>query len=154
MYFKERVYATFTGLAIVLVLAGNDAEPAHALLALVFGVLGITVAGFVSDVVTQLAVHRRLPHGRELRILVQIALGALGTAVTPVILLALAWFGAIPAAVALRTAIIVYIVTLAVIGWFAVRRSRLPWWQQLLALGLLVALGLAVVALQTLAHAV
>ena len=47
-YLKERVYATFTGLAIVLVVAtGDHPEADHALIALVLGVLGITAAGFV-----------------------------------------------------------------------------------------------------------
>jgi hypothetical protein len=33
-----------------------------------------------------------------------------------------------------------------------VRRTNAPWWKQLVALGILVALGLAVVGLQQLAH--
>ena len=53
---------------------------------------------------------------------------------------------------ALRTASIVYLATLAVIGYFAVRRTRLGWWQQLVALGILVALGGLVILLQQLAH--
>ena len=154
-YFKERVYATFTGLAIVLVVSSNDAHDAgHAVLALLLGVVGITAAGFVSGVISHLAVHRDFPGGAELRAQLRIAGGALGTLVTPMILLALAWFGVLPLPAALRAAEIVYVATLAVIGWFAVRRSRLDLWKQLLALTILVTLGLVVVLLQTLAHSV
>lgn len=155
LYFKERIYATFTGLAIVLVVAANDhADAEHAVLALVFGVLGITAAGFVSDVISHLAVHQEFPNRVDMVILLRIAGGALGTMVTPVILLALAWAEVMSLDAALRAAMIVYIVTLAVIGWFAVRRSKLQWWKQVLVLLVLIALGLGVVALQTIAHSV
>jgi hypothetical protein len=154
-YFKERVYATFTGLAIVLVTASSEhAEPDHAFLALVLGVLGITAAGFASEVISHLAVHREFPKGREFALAVRIAGGAMGTVLVPVIIIALAWLGVIGIDGALQACVIVYIVTLAVIGWFAVRRSKLPWWQQLIALGILLALGLLVIVLQTIAHSV
>jgi MFS family permease len=154
MYFKERVYATFTGLAIVLVVAGDDhADAAHALTALVLGVLGITAAGFVSDVISHLAAHREFPSRTQVALLLRVAGGALGTLVIPVILLGLAALDVMSFSAALRAAIIVYIVTLGLVGWFAVRRSRVEWWKQLLALLALMLLGLGVVALQTIAHA-
>src|SRR5690349_15760521 len=92
-YFKERVYATFTGLAIILVVsASGHAEPDHAFFALVLGVIGITAAGFVSDVVSHLAVHQEFPSGAEFAVLLRIAGGALSTVVVPGILILLAWF--------------------------------------------------------------
>ena len=104
-YFKERVYATFTGLAIVLVVAANDAhDPGHAVLALLLGVVGITAAGFVSGVISHLAVHRDFPGGAELLAQLRIAGGALGTLVTPMILLVLAWLGVLPLAGGRRAA--------------------------------------------------
>ncbi|MBD3943028.1 hypothetical protein IF188_15135 [Microbacterium sp. NEAU-LLC] len=155
MYFKERVYATFTGLAIVLVVAANGhADPEHALFALVLGVLGITAAGFVSDVISHLAVHQTFPVGSDLRVLLSVAGGALSTVITPGILILLAWLDVIPLDAALRASWIIYVVTLGVIGWAAVRRSRLTGPQRLLVLGLLIALGFAVVGLQTLAHSI
>lgn len=154
-YFKERVYATFTGLAIVLVAAAAaHPTPEHALLALVLGVVGITAAGFVSDVISHLAVHQEFPGLREWAILGRIALGALGTMLVPGILIALAWLDVMSIEAALRASIIVYIATLGIIGWFAVRRSTLRWWEQLFALLILVALGFVVIGLQTLAHSV
>lgn len=155
MYFKERVYATFTGLALVLVVSNAEhPTPSRAFLVLALGVLGITAAGFVADVISHLAVHREFPEAMEWLILLRVAGGALGTAVTPLILIAVAWLDLWSIETALRVATIVYIVTLGVIGWFAVRRSKLAWWQQLVALGVLLVLGLAVIGLQTLAHSI
>lgn len=154
-YFKERVYATFTGLAIVLVAAaGEHPEPGHAVLALALGVLGITIAGFASEVISHLAVHRSFPDRAGFVRMLRIAGGALSTVFVPGLVLALAWLGVLSFEGAVRTAVIIYIVTLAVIGWFAVRRSRLAWWQQLVALVILLALGLVVILLQTIAHSV
>ncbi|MBW9109424.1 hypothetical protein [Microbacterium ureisolvens] len=154
-YFKERVYATFTGLAIVLVVsAGEHAEADHAFFALVLGVIGITAAGFVSDVVSHLAVHQEFPSRAEFAVLLRVAGGALSTMIVPGILLLLAWFDLMELATSLRISSIVYIATLGVIGWVAVRRARLSWGQKLLALGILLALGLLVIALQTLAHSI
>lgn len=154
-YFKERVYATFTGLAIVLVAVSSEhPEADHAFLALVLGVLGITAAGFASEVISHLAVHREFPTGREFALAVRIAGGAMGTVLVPGVILALAWLDIIGLDGALRACVIVFIVTLAVIGWFAVRRSKLPWWQQLVALAIVLALGLLVILLQTIAHSV
>jgi hypothetical protein len=43
-------------------------------------------------------------------------------------------------------------VTLGLVGFVAVLRTRVAWWKQLVALGALMALGLGVVLLQLLAH--
>jgi hypothetical protein len=154
-YLKERVYATFTGLAIVLVVSGNaDHTASAALFALVIGVLGITLAGFVSDIIASLAVHRTLPDATEMRVMVQVAWGALATLVLPTILIVLGWVGVFSLDGALRAATIAYLVTLVVISYLAVRRAHLRWYTQLLALGMLVVLGALVVGLQTLAHSV
>ncbi|WP_159604937.1 hypothetical protein [Agromyces humi] len=152
---KERVYATFTGLAIVLVQAGNveHLTARQATLALLVGIVGITVAGFVADIVSHLAVHAAFPNPAELGRMARVAGEALASAGVPLILLALAWLGVFELAGALRAASIVYIVTLALIGFLAVRRTHLEWWKQLLALAMLVGLGLAVIGLQQLAHA-
>jgi hypothetical protein len=153
MYFKERIYATFTGLAIVLVVTANDnPRVGHAALALILGVLGITAAGFVSDVISHLVVHREFPSAPEFGILLRISAGALGTLVTPLLLLALVVLDVLVLDAALIAAIVVYVVTLGLIGWFAVRRSRIAWWKQVIAMVMLMVLGLIVVVLQTLAH--
>lgn len=151
---KERVYATFTGLAIVLVQWGNveHLDASRATYALLIGIFGITVAGFAADVIAHLSVHAAFPTRQELGRMLRIAGSALASAFVPVVLLVLAWADVIELEPALRSASIVYLATLAVIGYFAVRRTRLGWWQQLLALAILVALGGLVILLQQLAH--
>lgn len=66
----------------------------------------------------------------------------------------LGWLEIIALSTAISAAAIVYIVTLALIGWLAVRRSHARWWERVIALGILVGLGFLVIALQTLAKTV
>ncbi len=153
-YLKERIYATITGLAIVLVLFANAEhhDARDALFSLVIGVLGITAAGYLADVIAHIAVHSTMPSAREQRTLFRIALGGLSTVLTPVILIALAWLGAMQLETSLRVATIAYLVTLGVIGYGAVRRTSLSFWARWGVLGVLVGFGALVVALQVLAH--
>jgi hypothetical protein len=151
---KERVYATFTGLAIVLVQQTNveHITAARATLTLLVGIVALSAAGFVADVIAHLAVHAAFPDRAELGRMLRIAGSAVGSASVPRLVLALAALGVFELEGALRAASIVYLVTLGLLGYVAVRRTRVAWWKQLLALGALVALGLAVVGLQQLAH--
>lgn len=152
-YFKERVYATFTGLAIVIV-SSQHPEPEHAFLALVFGVLGITTAGFVSEVVGHLAVHRDLSSWAEVVVPLRVSAAAMATVVAPAAVIAAAWVGLLDIELALTIAAWIYIGTLGLIGLLVVRRSRLRLWQSLVVLGMLVALGALVLLLQTVAKSV
>lgn len=149
---KERVYATFTGLAIVLVLRAHEPTPQNATFSLIIGVLGITVAGFAAEVIAHVAAHAAFPDGEELGRMARIASGAFASVGVPVVLLLCSWAGWISLDAALAAATWVYLGTLALIGWAAVRRTRLEWWQQLIALAALVVLGGIVVVLQLLAH--
>jgi hypothetical protein len=151
---KERVYATFTGLAIVLVQLANveHITATRATLTLLVGIVAITAAGFVANVVAYLAVHAAFPDREEVGRMLRIAGSALASAGVPIILLALAAIGVFELETALRAASIVGIVTLGLVGFVAVLRTRVAWWKQLVALGALMALGLGVVLLQLLAH--
>jgi len=152
-YFKERIYATFTGLAILLVVGAEaHTDASHALIALVLGVVGIVAAGCIAEVIAHLTVHQHLPDAAEWRMLGRTAAGALSTAIVPAILLLLALFDRMPVGAALRSATIVLLVTLVLIGWLAIRRSSLVWWQQLLTLVTLPAFGGVVILVQVLAH--
>lgn len=154
-YLRERIYATFTGLAIVLVVANSGhPEARHAFLALLLGVAGIVAAGLVADILSHLLSHQTLPSRKEAGLLLRVAGGGLSTVVVPGGLLLAALLGAMELHGALRAASIVYVVTLAVIGWLAVRRSRLPGRVRLAVLIALVALGFAVIGLQILAKSV
>ncbi|MGV8882047.1 MAG: hypothetical protein ACOH19_07815 [Rhodoglobus sp.] len=155
-YLKERIYATITGLAIVLVISTSTEhhDARGALFSVVIGVLGITAAGYLADVIAHIAVHSKLLTAAEQRVLLRVALGGLSTVVTPVILLALAWVGVMELDTSLRVTTIVYLVTLGLIGFGAVRRANIPWWAQLGVLASLVGFGALVVGVQVLAHSV
>lgn len=153
-YLKERVYAAFTGLAIVLVMyRGSDHyNPAYAFEILALGVFAVVLAGFAADGIAYLAVHRHFPVGDDLRIIVGIATGALGTLIFPLILITLAWLDVLQLDTALLIAAYIYLATLALIGWLAVRKAEISWWQKLAALVSLVLIGFVVLAIQVLAH--
>jgi hypothetical protein len=154
-YLKERIYATITGLAIVLVYVNGDVphRADQVLFSLVIGVLGITAAGYLADIIAHVAVHKHFPTAAQQRTLLRIAVGAVLTVVVPVILLLGAVVGLIGLHGALVAATVVYLLTLAAIGYASVRRTGLTWWQQALALGALVLFGALVIGLQVLAHA-
>ncbi|GAA1839413.1 hypothetical protein [Agromyces salentinus] len=151
---KERVYATFTGLAIVLVQLTNVEHLAAGRVAieLVVGILAITAAGLAADVISFLSVHSRFPDGHEVRVMLRIAASALASAGVPVVVLVLAVVGLVDVETALRIVSIVYVVTLGVIAYLGVRRTGAPWWKQLVALAALMAVGLSVVLIQLAAH--
>lgn len=151
---KERVYATFTGLAIVTVLAVGDhgTSAQDAFLGLLAGIAGITLAGFVADLVAHLVSHGATPSVAEVRTMARVSLEALGSASIPLIALALAWGGLLDLDVALRVGVVLYIGVLALVALLAVARTGLPWRQRILALGGLLGLGAVVVGVLVLAH--
>ncbi|PZF80818.1 hypothetical protein [Jiangella anatolica] len=149
---KERVYITFTALAVVLALRAHAVSAGEAALSLVVVVLGTVLAVFVADIVSHLAVHEALPVGSELRHMARVSLGALGALALPAIFIGLAVAGVWEIEPALRAASIALVAALAGIGYLAVRRARLPVWQRVIVLFAEVVLGLLVIGLELLAH--
>lgn len=152
---KERVYVTFSALAVVMALQSHAEE--HLTAAEAAGTLTITVTGtllavFVADLVSHLTVHALAPTRPELGGMARVTFGAAGAAVLPLVFIVLAGIGVWDVSAALRAAAAVLVATLALVGYLAVRRLRLPWWQQLIALGAEAALGIAVIGLEVLAH--
>lgn len=151
---KERIYITFTALAVVLAIASHasEVEPGEAALTLLVTVGGAVLAVFAADVIAHIAVHRVLPTPVEARHMFAVSFGALATLVLPLAFLLFAMLDRWTIEAALRASTIALIVSLAAIGWLAVRRVKLAWWQRLIVLLLEVVLGVAVVALELLAH--
>ncbi|MFF1830729.1 hypothetical protein [Paenarthrobacter sp. NPDC058040] len=151
---KERVYVTFTGLAVVLALASHSEAlmPGEAASTLAITVVGTLLAVFVADLVSYLAVHAKTPTRSELSKMVRVSFGAFGAIVLPLIFIAVAAVGRWSIETALRASTIALIVSLVLIGYLAVRRVKMSWWQRLIALGAECALGAAVVGLELLAH--
>jgi hypothetical protein len=88
----------------------------------------------------------------ELRSAALTSFGAMGSLIAPILFLVAASLGLVDTWIALLAGALALLGALVVIGWVAVRRLQLQWWQRLLALGAEALLGLAVVGLQVLAH--
>jgi hypothetical protein len=151
---RERIYATFTALAVLMALNahGGELDALHVLLTLVISVVGVLLAGLASDLVSHMIVHNTLPTAREFRHLAAIASRALGVIGVPAIALGLAAADVIEARTAMTVAIVALIASLAVVARIAVTRTGLPWWKQLIVLVAIVLLGVLVVFLEQLAH--
>ena len=152
---KERVYVTFTALAVVLALRSELAD--HATVGGAAGTLAVAVvatllAVLVADVVAHITVHEALPTRGELAAMLRVVVGALGVLVLPMVFLGLAALGRWTLDGALRASAIALVVTLAAVGYLAVRRLRLPIVQRLIVLLAEFLLGLAVIGLELLAH--
>lgn len=151
---KERVYVTFAALAVVLTLRSHgDVTAGVAATTLLITVGGTLLAVLLADVVSHIAVHAALPTAAEARHMVAVCTGALGVLVLPMIFVGVAASGSWTVDGALRASTIALVASLGVVGWLAVRRVALPGWQKLLVLVAEVALGVAVVGLELLAHA-
>ncbi|SDU77843.1 hypothetical protein [Jiangella alkaliphila] len=149
---KERIYITFTALAVVLALRAHAVSAGEAALSLVVVVVGTVLAVFVADVVSHIAVHESLPLRDEMRHMARVSFGALGSLVLPTVFIGLAVADVWEIEAALRAASIALVAALAAIGYLAVRRVRLPTWQRVIVLFAEVALGLLVIGLELLAH--
>jgi len=150
---KERIYVTFTALALLIALDSHgEVTPLNALTTLVITVLGTLLAVFVADVLSRMAVNERGLSRTEYRHVLQVTLGSIGAIVIPVIALLLAEAGILSLAVAFAISIYTLLAALVLFGFLAVRKVRAVWWKRLIALAALGLVGLAVIALELLAH--
>lgn len=150
---KERIYVTFIALGVVLALTSYDpVDAAEALSTLLVTALGTVLAVFVADVISQLVVHEQVLTRVELGRAVVISFGASSSIVLPVLFLFAAVLRLWSTETALWASSIALIVALIAIGYAAIRRIPMHWWQRLIALGAEALLALAVVGLKVLAH--
>jgi hypothetical protein len=150
---KERIYVTFTALAVVLALASHGHPTAvRALGTLVVAVIATLLAVFTAEMLARMTVNERLLSRAELQHIVGVSLGAVGAIALPVIFLLLSAFGVWPPESALRASALALVAALAVNGYVAVRQARLPRWQRAIAFLAEAVLGLAVIGLELLVH--
>jgi purine-cytosine permease-like protein len=92
---KERVYVTFTGLAVVLTLESHSETltAGEAASTLTITVIGTLLAVFVADLVSHVAVHAKTPTRPELRHMARVSFGAFGAIVFPLIFMTLVLVG-------------------------------------------------------------
>lgn len=151
---KERVYISFTSLAVVLALQSHAAEttPLAAGATLSIVVIGSLLGIFVADLLSHLTVHAKPPSADELHHMIAVSAEALGVLVMPLLFLAAAGLGLWSTAQALRWAIVVLVVTLVVIGYLAIRKLNLPFRHKAVIVLAEVFLSLVVIGLELLAH--
>lgn len=151
---RERVYVTFTALAVIMALDAHSEhlEPKTAVLTLFVSVVGILLAGFGADLVAHTVVHSAPPGRAELRHLLGVATGGLAAVATPLLLLCLAWAGVMPVQAALTAGRWVLVVTMGILAYIALRTVKIPMLQRLLLIVVLVAIGVGAVALELFAH--
>jgi hypothetical protein len=152
---KERVYITFTSLAVVLTLRSHLEEVTEggAASTLAITVVGAVLAVFVADFVSHISAHARLPTASEFRHMVAVTSSGAATMVLPLVFVGLAALGVWSLDRALRASAIALIATLVAVGYLAARRARIPVWQKAVVLLAEAALGLVVIGLELLAHA-
>ena len=77
---KERIYITFTSLAVVMALSAHADEltPGGAAVTLLIAVVGTLLAVFVADLVAYIAVHATVPDRAELGHMISVSTRALG----------------------------------------------------------------------------
>lgn len=151
---RERVYVTFAALAVILTLQAHahGLSAGSAAASLTITAVGTVAAAWLAEFIAHLAAHGGLPDRAKLRAMTGTSWGALLTIVVPLLALAGAGGGWWEVATALRVGVVALIVSLVLIAWLGIRRTKLPWPARLLALGVLAALAIGVVALKLLAH--
>ncbi len=151
-HLKERVYVTFTALAVVLTLREHAESPGRAISTLLIAVLATVMAVFVADVISHVAVHAALPTGPEIRHMAQVSFGAIAVVVLPMVFLAFAAADRWEVEQALRAATIALVASLVAVAYLAVRRVKLPPLQRAIVLLAEFVLAGLVVAIELAAH--
>src|SRR6478752_9417520 len=84
---KERIYVTFTSLAVVLALGSREEglTPGAVAGTLAITVIGTLLAVFVADFVAHVVVHATTPRPDELAHMIKVSSSSLGVLVLPMI---------------------------------------------------------------------
>lgn len=151
---RERIYVTFTALAVTIAFE-RDAEHAtvsSAALTLVLTVFGTLLTVFVADIVAHMVRESSLPSRAEIGHLVYVSFGSLAVLALPVAILGLSALKALELAPALRAISVSLVATLVVVALVAVHRLRVKLALKFFVLSIVAALGLAVLAIEIAVH--
>ncbi|HEX2283658.1 MAG TPA: hypothetical protein VHI10_02335 [Mycobacterium sp.] len=152
---RERLYGAISCLATLAVLARYTTEHTSAwarMLDIAVATGGLWAASLLADWVAHIAVYSTVPRGRDALRMLQSSGQILEAAFLPVVILAVAGFGKLDTDTATWIAAWVLVGELGIIAFLAVRRTQLPWWQQLFAVTGLVGVGVLVLGIKILAH--
>lgn len=149
---RERVYGGITCLSTLLVLAGrlgDSLDPWSAVLDLVIATGGIWAASLFAEYVSHLALHEADGERADVRLLLRASGQILEAAVLPGLLLVAGALDVVRFSVAIWASVWLLVAEMGLFALLAVRRTRLPWWKQLLLVAALVGLGVVVIGLKT-----
>ncbi len=151
---KERIYVTFTILAVLIALRTHDDHPSAtaAIGTLVVAVAATVVAVYIADLLSHMIIHSRLPELAEHRRIILSTLGASTVALPPLACLAPAAFGLYEVGIGLSAGTAISVATVAAIGFLAVRKLALPRRQRFVILAAELVLVILVIALELLSH--
>jgi len=151
---KERVYVTFTALAVMIATGSHGSAPTAggAALSLVVTVAAVLMASLVADVIAHSAIHAALVTRAELKHLLKVVWGAAGAVFGPLALLGLSALNVLEVPLALHLGQWWLVAALAFFAFLAMRRMRLGLWRTAVLMLLLAAVGVVVILLQLLAH--
>jgi len=152
---RERLYGAISCLATLVVLTrytADDTSGWYRMLDVAVTMGGLWAASLLADWVAHLSVHGRSPRGVERWRMLQASGQILQAAVLPLAALATAGIGLLETDTALWVAKWILVAELGLIALLAVRRTRLPWWQQIVTVSFLIAVGLLVIGIKVFAH--
>ncbi|HET6736966.1 hypothetical protein [Mycobacterium sp.] len=152
---RERLYGAISCLATLAVLARYTTEETSAwarILDVAVATGGLWAASLLADWVAHVGVYRAAPRGRAALRMLQSSGQILEAAFLPIVILVVSGLGALDTDTATWIAAWVLVAELGVIALLAVRRTELPWWQQVLAVAGLVGVGVLVLGIKILAH--
>ena len=152
---RERLYGAISCLALLAVLThytGEDTSAWDRMIDVAVTMGGLWAASLLADFVAHLSVHERAPRGVELWRMLQASGQILAACLLPLVALAVAGIGILETDTAMWIAKWILVGELGLIALLAVRRTQLPWWQQILTVVLLAGVGLLVIGIKVLAH--
>ena len=151
---RERIYATLTGIATLVVLIQQDASISAwrvaGTLALTMGVLWI--ASLVSDFIAAAATHSTDPGDERESDILHVAGQSIETMLIPLIVILLSLTRIWSVRTGMILAVVAMVLTIVGVSWLAVRRSSFGFWTRVGIMVVELALALAVVVAKMLEH--
>lgn len=151
---KERIYVTFTALAVTIAFEreAEHATASEAALTLLLTVFGTVLTVFAADIVAHMVRESALPSRTEIGHLAYASFGSLVVLVLPMVILALSGFEVLELKPALRGISVTLVATLIVVALVAVHRLPVKLALKVFVLSVVAALGLAVLAVELAVH--